>query len=114
MEVTVPTTGTYSLTSESDFDTIGYLYDSSFDPSVPTANLITDDDDSGDMTLQFLMEVHLEAGHTYVLVLTTHSETTTGSFSIIAAGPDSAHLMEINPTTSQPITIRKFIYFVVH
>ncbi|CAF4317101.1 unnamed protein product [Rotaria sp. Silwood2] len=105
IQVTVPTSGTYTFTSDSDLDTMGYFYDPSFDPSVPTENLVTDDDDGGDIHAQFLIEAFLEAGRTYILVVTTHGESLTGSFSVSASGPASANFLSITPTTSQPITM---------
>ncbi|CAF3476872.1 unnamed protein product [Rotaria sp. Silwood1] len=108
IQVTVSTSGTYTFTSDSDLDTMGYFYDTSFDPSVPTENLITDDDDGGDSSYQFLIEAFLEAGHTYILVVTTHRESETGSFSVSASGPDTANFLSITPTTIQPITMREF------
>jgi hypothetical protein len=105
IQVTVQTTGTYTFTSDSALDTIGYIYDSSFDPSEPTVNLITDDDDGGENNYQFRIEVFLETGHTYILVVTTHAESETGSFSVSASGPGAADLVSITPTTSRPITI---------
>ena len=107
IQVTVATTGTYTLRSNSSIDTRGYFYRTDFDPSNATANLITDNDDSGGQ-LQFLIQVPLESGGTYVLVVTTHREYVTGSFSVTAAGPALASLTAITPSTSRPITIRKF------
>lgn len=108
-QITVSTSGTYSFTTDSDLDTVGYLYDSSFDPSDPTANLITDDDDNGDIHLQFLVEAFLHAEHNYVLVVTTHGETQVGQFLVSATGPDFANVMSIIPVTSHPMTTRKFL-----
>jgi hypothetical protein len=104
IQVTVPTSGTYTFTSNSELDTMGYFYYTSFDPSVPTENLISDNDDDGD-DYQFSIQAFLEAGHTYILVVTTHGESETGSFSVSASGPDTVNLLSITPTTSQAITI---------
>ena len=86
-------------------DTIGYLYDTSFDPSDPLMNFITEDDDDGDILLQFRIKVYLQSGRTYILVVTTHSEYTAGDFSVSCMGPASINFMFITPTTSRPITI---------
>ncbi|CAF1166844.1 unnamed protein product [Rotaria sordida] len=104
IQVTVSISGTYTFASDSDLDTVGYFYDTSFDPSVPTENLVTDNDDGGDMRYQFRIEAFLEAGHTYILVVTTHTGSETGSFSVEANGPDSVNLVSITPSTSRPIT----------
>ena len=108
IQVTVPTAGTYSLRSISSIDTRGYFYRNSFDPSTPSVNLLTDDDDSGGQ-FQFLIRANLEPGNTYILVVTTHRENITGNYSVGVAGPALASLTSITPSTSQPITARKFL-----
>ncbi|CAF4569530.1 unnamed protein product, partial [Rotaria magnacalcarata] len=92
IEVVVSTSGMYTFNSHSDFDTMGYLYDTSFDSSKPTEKLIIEDDDSGDEIHQFGFKLFLEAEHTYILVVTTHLEEQTGSFSVSMTGPASAVL----------------------
>ncbi|CAF1226131.1 unnamed protein product [Rotaria sordida] len=104
IQITVPTTGIYMFTSNSDIDTRAYFYETSFDPSDPLINLITDDDDSGDIDYQFRLDVNLQSGRTYILVVTTHGRYTTGSFSVLAVGPASVGLQSITPSTSRPIT----------
>ena len=108
LQVTVSTPGIYFFTSNSTIDTRGYFYQNSFDPSNSSANLVTDNDDSGGL-LQFRIQVYLQSGRTYVLVVTTHREYIMGNFSVSAAGPAFASLTAITPSTSQPITIRKFL-----
>ncbi|CAF1365631.1 unnamed protein product [Rotaria sordida] len=67
-------------------DTYGFLYNDHIDPSNPSQNLITtDDDDNGDH--QFRISRKLRSGNTYVLVVTTYSTAITGSFSVTAFGP---------------------------
>jgi hypothetical protein len=100
--VTIYTTGTYTFTSSSDVDTYGYLYNDPVDPSYPSQNMITSDDDSNG-NLQFRIIRILQAGYTYVLVVTTSSATVTGSFSIRVLGPVSVGLNSITPSTSRPI-----------
>jgi hypothetical protein len=108
IQVTVPTAGIYALRSISNIDTRGYLYRTDFDPSNATANLITDNDDSGGQ-LQFLIQANLEPGSIYILVVTTHREYVTGNYSVTAVGPALASLTSITPSTSRPITARKFL-----
>jgi hypothetical protein len=107
IQVTVSVGGIYIFKSNSTADTRGYFYQDSFDPSVPTANLVTEDDDAGGM-LQFSIRVNLQSTRTYILVVTTHRQSVTGTFSVSAAGPSIASLTAITPSTSQPITTRKF------
>ena len=108
IQITVSTAGTYIFTSDSEMDTMGYFYDTSFDPLNPLANLITDDDDDG-YILQFRIQVYLQSRHPYVLVVTTHWQTVTGNFSISATGPALVGLSSIVPSTSQPIVTREFL-----
>ena len=107
IEVTVSTAGRYIFMSTSIMDTVGYFYSSPFDPPNPLANLITEDDDDSDDFLQFRIEAELESGRTYVLVVTTHSGSATGIFSVSARGPASASLTSITASTSRPIVTRK-------
>ncbi|CAF1956177.1 unnamed protein product [Rotaria magnacalcarata] len=103
IQVTVPMAGSYVFRSDSDIDTMGYFYDLSFDPSNPLTNLITDDDDSGHIDLQFRIQVYLQTGRTYILVVTTHSESEQGNFLVSAFGPAPVSLMSFTPSTSRPI-----------
>jgi hypothetical protein len=93
--VTVNTTGTYTLTSLSSFDTYGYLYDSYFYPFDPSINLITQDDDSGG-NREFKLSAFLENGIPYTLVFTTFRESETGPFSILASGPNKVYFIPVN------------------
>jgi hypothetical protein len=108
LQVSVSTSGIYIFTSDSLIDTIGYFYNSPFDPSNPMANLITDNDDDGAVPFQFSIEVNLEAARTYILVVTTQSEFVTGKFSVSAVGSTSVSLTSITASTSRPIVTRKF------
>ncbi|CAF1567080.1 unnamed protein product [Rotaria sp. Silwood1] len=109
IQITVSVTGAYSFTSNSDMDTRAYFYETFFDPSTPLVNLITDDDDSGDDIFQFRIDVNLQSGRTYILVVTTHGDYVTGSFRVLASGPASLGLMSITPSTSRPIITREFL-----
>lgn len=108
-QVTATLPGEYKFTTSSSFDTRGYFYQTSFDPSDPTVNLMVQDDDSG-TGLQFRIQAYLQAGQTYVLVVTTHREYITGNFSVLATGPTTLTINTITPSTSRPITTRKFAF----
>jgi len=108
LQVTITAAGTYVFTSTSGMDTRAYFYRPVFDPSNSTGNLIADNDDGADQ-FQFRLQVNLELGQTYVLVVTTHEEYVTGSFSVLATGPAYTNLLAITPSTSRPITARKFL-----
>jgi len=102
IQVTVYTTGTYNFTSSSSIDTYGYFYNVPFDPSYPSQNLITSDDDSGG-NQQFQIRISLQSGHKYVLVVTTYGSSVTGSFSVRVTGPASVGLTSITPPKSRSI-----------
>ena len=106
IQVTLSTSGTYTFRSNSTIDTRGYFYNTSFDPSNATVNLMADNDDAGGQ-MQFSIQVSLQSGQTYILVVTTHKEYTTGSFLVSAVGPAVVSLTSITPSTSRPIIIRK-------
>jgi hypothetical protein len=84
-------------------DTRGYLYRTSFNPFSPATNLITEDDDSGGQ-LQFLIRARLESNETYVLVVTTHRENVTGSYSVSVGGPAPVVLLPFIATTTTTTT----------
>ncbi len=107
VQVSVSTNGLYIFMSDSLIDTIGYFYNSPFDPSSPTANLIIDNDDNGDVPFQFRIEAYLETGRTYILVVTTQSASVTGKFSVSAVGLASVSLTSITASTSRPIVTGK-------
>lgn len=87
IEITISTTGVYTIASNSSMDTFGYLYTDNFIPAVPTVHLISSDDESAG-NHQFMLNIMLQAYTKYILVVTTYTAVTTGSFSIIATGPD--------------------------
>ncbi|CAF2050992.1 unnamed protein product [Rotaria magnacalcarata] len=99
IEVTVSIPGIYTFQSNSTIDTMGYFYNSSFDPYNLTKNLIAKDDESGGQ-LQFRIDVPLESELTYILVVTTHFESITGTYSISAVGPAIVSLTSITPSTT--------------
>ena len=103
--MTTSTSGTYTLKSSSAIDTYGCLYQGSFDPSIPSRNLIACDDDGGG-DRQFLITHSLLSGGPYVLVVTTYATNVTGSYSVIAGGPASVYMVSITPSTYYPTSPR--------
>ncbi len=78
-------------------DTYGYLYESSFDPSYPSRNLIASDDDgAGDR--QFQIRGYMQSGRKYILVVTTYSSSTAGSFTVEVIGPAPVKFLRITPS----------------
>ena len=77
-----------------------FFYNYPFDPSNPNSNLIAQNDDGGSSdSNQFRINVTLQSSRTYVLVVTTYSTTTTGSFLVIALGPALISLTPFIPTS---------------
>ncbi|CAF4286698.1 unnamed protein product, partial [Adineta steineri] len=95
--VKIATSGLYEFGSWRELDTYGCLYNGRFIPLTPSLNLIAQDNDDLDDD-QFLIRVHLQSNRTYTLVITTHRELTTGSFSIIAVGPDTIQFTSVATT----------------
>ena len=106
IQVTVSTTGRYIFASTSELDTWGYFYQTTFDPSAPTVNLIADDDNGGAQR-QFRIQVYLQSGSTYILVVTTRGEYASGNFLVSARGPASVVFLPFIASTSRPILTRK-------
>lgn len=97
IRLTVYTDGKYAFRSSSSMDTYGYFYSDSFDPSNPSENLIVSDDDSGG-NRQFLLNVVLTQGESYILVVTTYSTNVFGDFTVHSLGPATVSWTEIAPT----------------
>lgn len=102
IEIIVFTSGTYSLTSVSDINTIGYLYEGSFDPFNPSANLLSYSDNGG-VGGGFRIDFALLSVRNYILVVTTSQATLTGDFWISTRGPDSIGFKPITPPGKLPL-----------
>jgi hypothetical protein len=86
-------------------DTYGCLYNSSFDPSYPSRNLIDcNDDDGGDR--QFRIIAPLTSESVYVLIATTYSSGVVGRFSVFAYGYSPVQLIAFTPSTTRSTTPR--------
>ncbi|CAF1494195.1 unnamed protein product [Adineta steineri] len=79
-------------------DTIGSLYNNSFDPSRPYLNFIAPNHD-GATNLQFRISYTLQSAGSYILVVTTRRENVQGSFQITAVGPSSVYFYPTTITT---------------
>jgi len=91
IQVNVVEDGIYTFGSDSTMNTYGHIYKGKFNPFDPSMNQVQRDDDSG-CNSQFKMVTYLEKNTTYILVVTTSSAKVTGSFSIIAFGPNNVTL----------------------
>jgi hypothetical protein len=84
IQINVSTSGNYSIWSNSNIDTYGYIYDNSFNPSFPTQYLLLYDDGAGNGQFMFTMTLHPLIN--YILVATTFLQNTIGEFTIYATG----------------------------
>jgi hypothetical protein len=105
IEIIVNSIGTYTFKSEEYIDGIGILYQPNFDPYNPSTNRIIEDDQSGGNN-QFQFTVSLEAGVLYTLVFTTYGSRVTGTFTVVASGPDHVEFTPISIQQSTTITGR--------
>ena len=77
---TVPTTGTYNITSSTTYENYLFLYKDSFNPAAPQTNVLSAVDgfpNSGSLTSQ-----SLTAGTTYYLIATTYDNGVTGPYTL--------------------------------
>ncbi|CAF1649315.1 unnamed protein product [Rotaria magnacalcarata] len=75
----------YTIQCHSCMDTYGYLFNTTFDPTDTTKNLVEEGDDYGSSTDIFLT-VTLQRSIRYILVSTTYSLSVLGPFSITSTG----------------------------
>lgn len=104
-EVTVNEKGLYSLISRSTIDSVGYIYESSFNASSPNRNLMTYDDQHAANELfggndQFGITLILDKDVTYYLVATTFREFRFGTFDIVVQGEGQATISAVNSRQS--------------
>ena len=81
LQIDVAVSGQCVLWSSSSMDTYGYLYQDRFDPVDPSTNRIISNDDGCDDG-QFRLQYFLQKSTSYILVVTSYRENTTGPFSI--------------------------------
>lgn len=99
LQMNVTETGTYAIFSKSTINLYGFLYNNTFIPYDPTANLIIGNND-GCSYEQFLLTLILHAHMTYELVITTWDPIVIGSFSITISGPNDVFLNRISKYSS--------------
>ena len=64
----VTASGLYTISSQSNMDTYGYVYSPTFDPRYMGFNVIGEDDQNGGND-QFSISLTLQAGGSYIVVL---------------------------------------------
>ncbi|CAF1088909.1 unnamed protein product [Adineta steineri] len=99
IQISVSISGFYTISSVSTIDTYGYLYNNSFNSSVPSRNLLSSDDDSGGNS-QFMFIIYLQAMAKDVLVATTYTAQIKGIFSIIGLGPSLISYTRLNTSAN--------------
>ncbi|CAF4002100.1 unnamed protein product, partial [Adineta steineri] len=87
IQVKVTESGYYTFRSSGDIDGYGSIYKNKFNPLVPSENLLKTDDDSDRSSVdQFKLDIHLDVGMIYALVVTTYESNETGEFLIVVLG----------------------------
>ncbi|CAF1309186.1 unnamed protein product [Adineta ricciae] len=92
--ISVDISGGYSIASNSSMDTLGYLYNTTFNSTKPKENLIDSNDDDGG-NRQFMFIVMLHSGINYTVVIATYSEDVIGSYDILAEGPGTMSFISL-------------------
>ena len=94
IQVNVDESDYYTVRSESNINTYGYIYKDNFDPNNPFVHLHLKNDDCDKN--QFKLFTHLESNTTNILVVTTFTQETIGAFSILVSGPKNVTLKRIS------------------
>ena len=97
LEINVNTSGFYMFSSESSFNTIGYLYEHEFNPYDSIDNSLAQSDDycyNG----QLRIIAYLKFNITYTLIVTTSyvSANQQGPFSVFVKGPDAIEIKQMS------------------
>ena len=92
--ISVGISGGYSIASNSRMDTLGYLYNTTFNATNPKGNLFDSSDDDGG-NRQFMLTDMLTSGINYTVVVATVYEDIVGSFSILAKGPGTMSFISL-------------------
>ena len=100
IRVTVSQSGLYTFRSNNTLDTVGYLYNNSFSPSSPSANLLAQNDMSAN-PFQLQITAELQFTGTVILVVTNARPDNTGAVTVRVTGPSAATFVELpKPITS--------------
>jgi hypothetical protein len=97
--------------SKGSIDTFGYLYRSTFYPLLSFYNLIAYDDDSNEDN-QFKLTMNLEGNVKYILVVTTHNQYETGSYTLIASGLNRVNIVVASKSSITMVRLFTFSFFV--
>jgi hypothetical protein len=95
VEVKVIESGYYTFRGRGSIDAYGSIYKNKFNPLNPLENFLDKDDDSGS-DIQFKLDIHLDIGMSYVLIVTTSGSKETGEFSVFAFGKNKVTLKSLS------------------
>lgn len=84
-EFNVDASGSYVFASTSPYDNYGFLFQGSFNPTTPLANVIIGDDDSNG-GLDYNFSTNLNTGTNYFLVSTGYNNPDFGAFTTTITG----------------------------
>ncbi|CAF3958010.1 unnamed protein product [Adineta steineri] len=93
--------GYYTFRGSGGIDPYGSIYKNKFNSLDPSDNLL-DQDFSNGSDIQFRLNVHLNSGMTYILVMTTFDSKETGKFSIVVLGNNEVLLERL----STPVNVQ--------
>ncbi|CAF1136684.1 unnamed protein product [Adineta steineri] len=100
IQVKVIESGYYSFRGSGDIDPYGSIYKAKFNPLDSSENLFDQDYDRCS-DLQFKLNIYLEVGMTYVLIVTTYESNETGNFSIGVMGKNQVILQRLSKYSSK-------------
>ena len=95
----------FTFYSQSQFETLGYMYQGAFNPLNPYVNWITDGENSCGNG-QFSIRTSLKGNTTYILVVTVKSSGALGNFSIHSWGPAPLQFQRISKDSFSLSSIR--------
>ncbi|CAF1167639.1 unnamed protein product [Adineta steineri] len=103
IKINVFVAGVYTIACSSSIDTYGFLFNSTFDPTNPTKNLLVSDDD-GAGNQQFKLVYFLQPSINYTVIATTYYPFISGSFSLIATGPGVVYFTRISSSNMTAVS----------
>ncbi|CAF3746296.1 unnamed protein product [Adineta steineri] len=103
IKINVFVAGTYTIACSSSIDTYGFLFNTTFDPTNPTKNLLVSDDDSAG-NQQFKLVYFLQPSINYTVIATTYYPFISGSFSLIATGPGVVYFTRITSSNMTAVS----------
>jgi hypothetical protein len=103
INITVPAQGSYIFQCESNIDTFAYMYNQTFNPLNPAANLFKAFDDENYERWEFSISMFFLFPETFPLVVTTYNPNVKGPFFIVGSGNNKVTFNRI-VSTVQPTT----------